>query len=149
MINEAKADDVGAMARVHAACFDKAWSADAIGRMLANPAALALIVRSPAVRGFVMAWVAAGDAEVLTLAVTPAHQRKGIGEILMRALADVARARGAAGVHLDVAGTNVAARGLYGKLGYQDVGRRSAYYASESGPVDALVLRLALHPKLA
>ena len=36
------------------------------------------------------------------------------------------------------------ARALYTKLGYKEAGRRSAYYAGERGPVDAIVMRRTL-----
>lgn len=146
MIEPAGAGDIDAMARLHAACFDTSWSADAISRMLDNPAALAVAARRPTFAGFAMAWVAAGDAEVLTVAVSPERRRTGVGASLLTAVAAAALARGARTLHLDVAETNAAARALYAKLGYREIGRRRGYYVTESGPVDALVLRLDLEP---
>jgi ribosomal-protein-alanine N-acetyltransferase len=47
-------------------------------------------------------------------------------------------------MHLEVAEHNDAARALYAKLGYEEAGRRAAYYAGEGGAVDAIVMRRTL-----
>lgn len=146
MIEAAGAADIEAMARIHAKCFDVSWSEEAIERMLDNPATLALLARDQTVVGFAMAWVAAGEAEVLTVAVSPEQRRRRLGASLMAGIAVAARARGAIAVHLDVAESNAAARALYAELGYREVGRRRCYYMTKCGPVDALVLRLDLEP---
>jgi ribosomal-protein-alanine N-acetyltransferase len=52
--------------------------------------------------------------------------------------------RGATSMHLEVAEDNAAARALYVKLGYEEAGRRHAYYGGEGGPVDAIVMRRTL-----
>ena len=47
-------------------------------------------------------------------------------------------------VFLEVAEDNAAARALYAKLGFQEIGRRRAYYKRPGGAVDALTLGLEL-----
>ena len=51
-------------------------------------------------------------------------------------------ARGAATMFLEVSTRNEAARTLYARAGFTEVGRRARYYADGS---DALVLRAALN----
>ena len=65
-----------------------------------------------------MAWAAAGDSELLTVAVMPEFRRKGVGASLVTAVSVAALVRGAATMHLEVAVDNDAARALYAKLGY-------------------------------
>jgi ribosomal-protein-alanine N-acetyltransferase len=88
-----------------------------------------------------MAWSAAGEAEILTLAVAPRARRQGVGAALVDAAGAAALLRGAASMHLEVAEANAPARALYKKLGYAEAGRRDAYYEGEGGSVDALVLK--------
>ena len=107
-------------------------------------AVFALIARDAEPQGFVMAWTAAGDAEILTVAVVPEARRRGLGSSLVTAASAAALVRGAASMHLEVAESNEAARALYAKLGYEEAGRRHAYYAGEGGSVDAIVMRRAL-----
>ena len=144
MIEPVGADASAALADLHARAFDKPWTAPELARLLANPAVFALIARDPEPTGFVMAWSAAGDAELVTVAVVPEARRRGLGAALVTAAAAAALVRGAASMHLEVAETNTAARALYAKLGYEEAGRRHAYYGGEGGSIDAIVMRRML-----
>lgn len=141
----AGAEAAALLAALHAEAFPPAerWGADAISLLAALPGHFALVATAgdePA--GFVLGRAAAGEAEVLTLAVAPAMRRGGAGRALMRALCAEAARRGAEAVFLEVAEGNPAARALYAGLGAQEAGRRRRYYPDGS---DALVLRLPLN----
>lgn len=144
MIEAAGADACALLAELHARAFDKPWSAPEIAKLLDNQAVFALVSRNPEPRGFVMAWAAAGDAEILTVAVVPEARRQGVGASLVTSAGVAALVRGAASMHLEVAEDNAGARALYAKLGYEEAGRRHAYYAGEGGSVDAIVMRRTL-----
>ena len=144
MIEAARAEQAEMLGDLHARAFDKAWSASEIAKLMENAAVFALISRGAEVQGFVMAWAAAGDAELLTVAVVPEARRKGVGASLVTSAGVAALVRGAASMHLEVAEDNGAARALYAKLGYEEAGRRHAYYAGEGGSVDAIVMRRPL-----
>ncbi len=132
------------LAALHARAFEKPWSAAEIVKLIENPAVFTLVSRDREPNGFVMAWAAAGDAELLTLAVVPEARRTGVGATLASAAGVAALMRGAASMHLEVAEDNSAARALYAKLGYEEAGRRHAYYAGAGGFIDAIVMRCAL-----
>ncbi len=134
MIRAAAPDDLHAMARIHALCFAKAWDEAALGDMLKSPGIVGLVTTG----GFVLARVAADEAEVLTIAVEPDARRKGIGRALLAEAASLAQLRGATTMFLEVASANTAARALYGLLGFHNVGARKSYY--ERGE-DALILK--------
>lgn len=134
------------LALLHAEAFRPAdrWGAQAIGLLLALPGHFALLAEADgAPVGFAMGRVAAGEAEVLTLAVRPAKRLEGAGRALMRALMAEAARRGAEALFLEVAEGNAAARRLYAGLGATEAGRRRSYYPDGS---DALVLRAGLMP---
>lgn len=67
------------------------------------------------------------EAEVHTIGVDPAHQRRGIGRALLRGLLAAADAAGAT-VFLEVRTDNDAARALYEAEGFTVVGLRRRYY---------------------
>jgi ribosomal-protein-alanine N-acetyltransferase len=144
MIEAVSAAACELLAELHARAFDRPWTASEIAKLLENTAVFALIARADAHQGFVMAWAAAGDAELLTVAVVPEARRKGVGASLVTAAGVTALVRGAASMHLEVAEDNESARALYRKLGYEEAGRRHAYYAGEGGSVDAIVMRRTL-----
>ncbi|MGE0742972.1 MAG: ribosomal protein S18-alanine N-acetyltransferase [Hyphomonadaceae bacterium] len=144
MIEPVGADACELLADLHALAFGQPWTAAEMAKLLANDAVFALLSRAQAAQGFVMAWAAAGDAEILTVAVVPEARRRGVGAALVTAAEVSALVRGAASMHLEVAETNDAARALYAKLGYEEAGRRHAYYSGEGGAVDAIVMRRIL-----
>jgi ribosomal-protein-alanine N-acetyltransferase len=133
----ATAADATALAALHASAFPPAerWGPGAITLMLEMPGAFGLWQPG---QGFVLARVAADEAEILTLAVVPEARRQGLGAALMAGAMATAVAHGAALLLLEVAEANGAARALYQALGFTEVGRRRRYYADGG---DALVLR--------
>jgi ribosomal-protein-alanine N-acetyltransferase len=133
------------LAALHARAFAKPWSAAELAKLMENQAVFALVHgNGAAAQGFVMAWAAAGEAELLTIAVVPEARRRGFGAALVTAAGVAALMRGATSMHLEVGEDNAAARALYAKLGYEEAGRRHAYYAGEGGSIDAIVMRRTL-----
>ncbi|MGD1933979.1 MAG: ribosomal protein S18-alanine N-acetyltransferase [Candidatus Phaeomarinobacter sp.] len=138
-------EDVAAMARIHASAFDdrSAWSAASILHLLETPGVYVLIAEENGEpTGFALMRAAANEAEVLTIAVDPAHRRQGSARALVIAGLTAALAVECDTVFLEVATDNDAARRLYQSLGFAEAGRRAAYYARGDSPsVDALILR--------
>ena len=144
MIEAVDADAAELLGQLHARAFAKPWTVAELAKLLENPAVFAIVSRNTEPHGFAMAWAAAGDAELLTVAVIPEARRKGVGASLVTSAGVTALMRGAASMHLEVAEDNRAARALYVKLGYEEAGRRHAYYAGEGGFVDAIVMKRTL-----
>ena len=82
------------------------------------------------------------EAEIANLAVEPAARRSGAGRLLLDSALGEAAARGVRTVYLEVRESNEAARSLYASRGFDEIGRRRAYYAHPRE--DALVLRRRL-----
>jgi ribosomal-protein-alanine N-acetyltransferase len=137
--------DPAPLAVLHAASFPDAWDAAAIGKLLSTPGTFAFHHHD----GFVMARAAAGEAEILTLAVAPVARGQGLGRALLEPAIAMAQAMGAQTVFLEVGADNPHALALYAGLGFAKVGTRKAYYSRASGSADALVLRLSLPVKFA
>ena len=96
------------------------------------------------VRGYGVMSVAAGEAHILNLTVSPDMQRQGIGCKLMRHFLQLAARHDADIVMLEVRPSNTAALKLYEKLGFNEVSRRRNYYPAKEGREDALLLALSL-----
>ena len=92
--------------------------------------------------GFVLVRLAAGEAEILTLAVARGHRRQGLGWQLMDAALRELHAQRADTLFLEVDETNAAAIALYRRFGFREVGKRPRYYQSADGArTGALVMR--------
>ncbi|MBV9140361.1 MAG: ribosomal protein S18-alanine N-acetyltransferase [Pseudonocardiales bacterium] len=81
------------------------------------------------------------EAEIHTLAVAPAYQRRGIGRALLRAALD--HAIGAT-VFLEVRTDNESAIQLYCSEGFKMIGIRRGYYRPSGA--DAFTMRRPAHP---
>ncbi len=89
------------------------------------------------VGGFQGIWFALDTAHLTVIASRPDERRKGIGELLLMAAVELAMHRTSRTVTLEVRASNEAARALYRKYAFQDVGVRKRYY---SGGEDAIIM---------
>jgi ribosomal-protein-alanine N-acetyltransferase len=71
---------------------------------------------------------AAGEAELLRIAVAPSARRKGLARQLLRACEAALRASGIRALRLEVRVSNGAARSLYEAEGWRMEGLRPRYY---------------------
>lgn len=142
-------EDARAIAELHAKLFPTAWDSDAIAALIEHPASLALIAARPGrqIAGFIIAQIAADEAEILTVGVAPDQQKQGIGRQLVEGAARAAARSDARRLFLDVADGNAPARALYAACGFAEIGRRRAYYTLPGGKRDdALQLARNLAP---
>lgn len=133
---------------LHSRLFDENWSESSIKSLLEHPASTSLIAVAgdpKTIKGFIIAQLAADEAEIVSIGVAPDWQRAGLGTRLIEGLMRASKKGEAARIFLEVAEDNLAARALYAKLGFKETGRRKGYYKRSTGlSVDALVLALSL-----
>lgn len=140
--------DCAAVAALHASRFPLPWGEDEFASLFSQETVYGFIAMQTnawagrPVAGFVLARAVAGEAEILTVAVSERHGRAGLGWRLMRAAMSEANLRGATEMFLEVDSANRAAISLYAKLGFVKVGERAAYYQGADGARStALVMR--------
>lgn len=137
--------DLDVAAALHAACFDDAWSVADIAAVLASPGSFGILsICAGAPAGLALARVAADEAEILSIGVLPDRRRRGTARALLAGVAARAAEAGATRLFLEVAADNRAARALYLREGFAQVGRRPGYYRRGGQAVDALILARAL-----
>lgn len=143
VLSEAATRDAAAIAKLHAASFQRGWSEDEIEHMLLDRnvvAHRAAIGQNFA--GFVISRMAADEAEILSIAVSSSYRGRNIARTMLRHHLGRLAAFGVRTVFLEVDEGNVSALRLYRRAGFVEVGRRDGYYPSTSGrPTSALVLR--------
>jgi ribosomal-protein-alanine N-acetyltransferase len=94
--------------------------------------------------GFVCAKEVAGEAELENIAVAEPWRRSGVADRLIKALIEHAAAQSIRRIFLEVRDSNSAARSLYEKHGFREVGKRRAYYQRPTGDAVIYELRVPL-----
>lgn len=84
------------------------------------------------------------QAEILTLVTSPLQRHKGLARALLVASESAILTEGGDIIFLEVAEDNKAAISLYSTSGYEQFGRRPAYYRRDKGRVAALTFRKRL-----
>lgn len=90
--------------------------------------------------GYGVAQLVSAECHLLNLGVDSGFQRNGLGRGLLRHMLETARMKGAGRAILEVRLSNGAARELYAKENFREVGLRRGYYPTVVGREDALVL---------
>jgi ribosomal-protein-alanine N-acetyltransferase len=149
-IRAANPDDISVMVALQQASASAAhWSREQYGQMFAQsgsqPERSVLVAeqesgREPA--GFLVARRVDREWELENIVVAGNAQRQGLGHRLVEALLAQAKQSNGAAVFLEVRESNVAARTLYERTGFRQMGRRKGYYTSPME--DAILYRLGL-----
>lgn len=133
------ARDIADVDRIMRGAFDprfgEAWTRNQCMGVLAMPGValtIAHIAEAPA--GFALVRTILDEAELLLLAVSPDHRRRGLGSALMRAVIADAAARGTRALHLEVRANNEAVT-LYRDQGMVKIGERKGYYRGSDGRI--------------
>jgi ribosomal-protein-alanine N-acetyltransferase len=132
-IDEAGPGDLDTLHAVARRSFLYPWSRAQLEAELARPWSRVRVVRARdgEVLGYAVAWIVAGEIQLLDLAVDPAARGQGLGRQLVEDLQCVGRAEGAQCMTLEVRRSNRVAIGLYRSLGFHCVGERPGYYRGE------------------
>ena len=146
-LSEARPGDARAIAKLHASAFRRGWSDGEFEQLLIDRSVIAhraTVGRGlgATLGGFIMSRLAAGEAEILSVAVAAERRGRGLARALLNLHLRRLAGLGARAVFLEVDEDNTAARRLYTRAGFREVGRRQGYYQQSGGPsATALVLR--------
>lgn len=129
------------LAALHAASFDRGWSAQEFESLLANPAYRIVA----ADHGFALLQLLPPEAELITISVLPSARGQGHGRRLLSEVIATAQTNGATTLLLDVDATNEKALRLYKAAGFEEFARRAGYYGTDDqSQSDAIQMALRL-----
>lgn len=141
-------EDCAEISMIHGERFPRQWSDGEFVSLLLQPGVFGFVARqtnaffSRPLGGFVLARETAGEAEILTVAVSEKFGRSGLGWRLMQAAMREASQRGGETIFLEVEAANQSAVQLYRKLNFEQIAERPAYYSASDGTKSsALVMR--------
>ena len=123
------AGDARAAAEIGRLCPEAAaWPEDSYARLEELGYRGWVAVAGEEICGFLVARCAAGEAEILNLAVQPERRRQGHARAMLRAAMEGLKAEGVREVYLEVRESNAAAQAFYEDAGFGRSGRRLSYY---------------------
>ena len=120
-------------------CFDKeAFTRQQIAYLLKDYNSINLIARiNSEIAGFIIGAAYyernAQLGHILTVDVTPAYRQKGVAQKLLQEIEKIFKEKGFRASYLEVREDNIAALGLYRKLGYKKIAKLKNYYGNAHG----------------
>ena len=137
--------DLDAVLRVEQGSYGQPWTRRNFLDTLHAGHQAQCLWRRGALLGYFVAMPGLDEVHLLNLTVAPDWRRQGWARVLLEALALWARRRHARWIWLEVRAGNRAAHLLYRRFGFEDVGRRPAYYPVGRGRhEDAVLMSLDL-----
>jgi ribosomal-protein-alanine N-acetyltransferase len=115
-----------------------AWRVEQFWSELAQPTRAYLVAEDDGIVGYGGVYLLAPDSDVQTIAVAAAHHGKGVGRALLDVLMERAHDAACTSMMLEVRSDNAPAIEMYRSAGFEQISRRSDYYAPG---VDALIMR--------
>ena len=136
--------DLDAVMAIEEVIYTHPWTRGNFTDSLAAQSHCFVMERQGVITGYAVLTTGAEEAHLLNLSTALAWQRQGLGQELLNYVIDVARNLGARKIFLEVRVSNVAARALYAKSGFREIGVRRGYYPAYGGREDAVVLEFDL-----
>jgi ribosomal-protein-alanine N-acetyltransferase len=136
--------DLDAVLAIEQRAFPQPWSRSFFEKELAAPQARCTVAvqrepDAPVLVGYTVCWRVLDELHLLNVAVHPEHRGAAVGRYLVEQVLEDGRKSGGRVAYLEVRAGNIAARRLYRRLGFRDLGVRRGYY----GPgQDAIVMEL-------
>lgn len=136
-ISTATARDIDEIMPIMESAFDahygEAWTAAQCAGILSLPASWLLIGRFGSTPvGFALIRYVLDEAELLLIAVSPTHQGKGVGRLLLQQVITDCLSNRVSKLHLEVRSNNEARR-FYTSCGFSQTGIRKNYYRGLGG----------------
>lgn len=138
-IRKMAAEDISQVETIEKQLFSLPWSEKSFLDALRTPENVYLVCEEDGViAGYCGMWTVFGEGNITNMAVSPDFRRRGIAEQLMNEMERLGRDMGVDVFFLEVRESNDAARGLYEKTGYKNIGVRKRFY--ERPVEDAVVM---------
>jgi ribosomal-protein-alanine N-acetyltransferase len=132
--------DVDAIVAIEQAAFSNPWTRAMYVRELQNPDVSFLYVlrMDNRIAGFCSFWLVLDEIHINNLAISHEYRGQGLGTALLQHVLDAGASRGALRATLEVRRSNIPARALYERLGFEVAATRPNYYVNPAE--DALIL---------
>ena len=132
-------EDIPAVHEVEVQSFSIPWSEKAFEESLGYSHAIFLVAEwNGSIAGYAGMYQVFHEGDIINVAVAEKYRRMGVGKALMQGIISVAAERDIQDLTLEVRESNDAARRLYEKMKYKQIGIRKRFY--ERPVEDAIVM---------
>ena len=129
-IRNAEASDISQLAEIENQCFSVPWTEEQLSHYLPDKMHMLILADSgEKVLGYVGLMYVIDEGYISNVAVRPEARRKGIADALINELIAKANREELSFVTLEVRAGNEAAKALYKKHGFIEVGRSKNHYS--------------------
>ncbi|MGD8985092.1 MAG: ribosomal protein S18-alanine N-acetyltransferase [Desulfobacteraceae bacterium] len=126
--------------------FPSPWSVHALKSEIGNPIShLWAAIMGKVTSGYICFWMFDSEIQLMSVAVHPHDRGKGLGHYLLKEMIETGISKGMRQIWLEVRPSNVVAKELYDRLGFEEAYRRPGYYPDTHE--DAIVMSLNLSEK--
>jgi ribosomal-protein-alanine N-acetyltransferase len=123
--------------------FPSPWGINAFKGEIKKPIShLWALIADKHLMGYICFWMFDSEIQVIHFAIRPTNRRQRLGQFLLTRMIETGVSKGLKTIWLEVRPSNLAARSLYSKVGFHEVGRRPRYYKETNE--DALIMALEL-----
>ncbi|MDH3378869.1 MAG: ribosomal protein S18-alanine N-acetyltransferase [Gammaproteobacteria bacterium] len=136
--------DLPAVRAIECAVYEFPWSRHIFEDCLRSGYSCVMLVASRRAIGYGVMTINGEECHILNLCIEPASQRRGYAHLLLQHLIAKGSAQRANTAFLEVRMSNNVAQHIYAKAGFNEVGKRPAYYPAVGGREDALILAKSL-----
>ena len=128
-IRQMTEEDVAAVAALEEENFSRPWSYDAFLKTLSDENYIVIIAKeTDALLGYCVLLCTGEEADITNVCTALAARGKGVATEMLTVLMEAGKSQGVREFFLEVRESNVPARGLYTKLGFEEIGLRKNYY---------------------
>ncbi len=139
VIKKMDSSHIKSLSDIEKECFSTPWSEEALKVELDNNFARFFVAECDGVvSGYIGAHNILGEVYITNVAVSKAFRRKGIAEKLIKTLVEFCENEGMEFITLEVRRSNEAAKKLYSKMEFKEVGERKDFY--ENPREDAILM---------
>jgi ribosomal-protein-alanine N-acetyltransferase len=138
MIREFILGDQKGIAELERECFSSPWSENAVLESYAADTSFFVFCDADKIIGYAGLQIVLDEGYVTNIAVTKEARGRGIGKALIETLVNFSKEKSLAFISLEVRESNIPAISLYKKFGFEDKGKRKAFYQSPTE--DAIIM---------
>lgn len=136
--------DLPVIAALDAQCYPFPWTLGNFADSLQAGYRCCVYTYDQTIIGYAVMMLIVDEAHLLNITIAPDSQGQGWGRRFMQYLVESTQSHQAAWLWLEVRPSNIVAKSLYERMGFEFVAVRKNYYPAIAGREDAVIMRLAL-----